>query len=78
MLKWGLWKLSKKYNKKYKNMKFTTIFSGFRGLNYSSYQISEATYQQAIVFGQKTPGGQETWTNYTNILNLANLALHLI
>ena len=44
-----------------KKEKFSTIFSGFRGLNHSSYQISEATFRQAIFlsfnfcFVHKTP-----------------------
>ena len=31
-----------------KNMKLSPIFGGFRGLKDSSYQIYEATFQQAI------------------------------
>ena len=45
----GPLKMLKRIQKKStKNMKLSTFFCGFRGLNNSSYQISEATFQQAI------------------------------
>ena len=44
-LKSGLRNGSKNIAKKYQNMKLSTIFGGFRGLNDSSHLISEATFR---------------------------------
>ena len=37
--------IAKKYQK---NMKLSSIFSDFRGLNYLSYNLFEATFQQSV------------------------------
>ena len=54
-------------------MKLITIFGGFRGLNSSSYQISEATFEEAIfpyllfLYCSKDP-----WSSRNMNMNLHN------
>ena len=70
-------KTPKNKQKSTKNIKLSTICGEFGGLKISSYQISEATFQQAIFlsfhfcFGHKNPGYLETRTKlHLNILDM--------
>ena len=44
-LKWASENAQNNIATKYQNMNMSAIFGGFRGLNNSTYQISEATFQ---------------------------------